>query len=67
MTLFPKISRVPTLAATFVVVMQFVSAEIKKKTLHCFVYKFYLLANADFVSFYENQIEIYLNKFDSPR
>ena len=56
MILFLKISRVPTLAATFVVVMQFVSAESKKKTLHCFVYKFYLLARAAFVSFYENQI-----------
>ena len=55
MILFLKISRVPTLAATFVVVMQFVSAESKKKTLH-FVYKYYLLAGAAFVSSYENQI-----------
>ena len=56
MTLFLKIARVPTLAATFVVVMQFISEESKKKTLHCFVYKFYPLARAAFVSFYENQI-----------
>ena len=56
MTLFLKISRVPTLAATFVVAMQFVSVENKNKTLHCFVYKFYLLTRAAFVSFYENQI-----------
>ena len=56
MILFLKISRVPTLAATFVVVMEFVSAESKKKTLHCFVYTFNLLAMVAFVSFYENQI-----------
>ena len=56
MTLFLKISRVATLAATFVVVMEFVSAESKKKTLHCFVYTFYLLAMVAFVPFYENQI-----------
>ena len=56
MTLFLKTSRVPTLAATFIVVMQFVSVERKKKTLGRFVYKFYLLARAAFVSFYENQI-----------
>ena len=56
MTLFLKIPRVPTLAAKFVVAMQLVSAERKKKALHCFVYKFYLFARAAFVSFYENQI-----------
>ena len=36
--------------------MQFVSAESKKKTLHCFVYKFYPLTRVAFVSCYENQI-----------
>ena len=56
MTLFLKISRVPTLVATFFVVMQFVSAESEEKTLHYFVFKFYLLARAAFVSFYENQL-----------
>ena len=55
MALFLKISRVPTPTA-FVVAMEFVSAESKNKTLHRFVYKFYLLARATFVSFYENQI-----------
>ena len=53
---FSKNITCPSLTATFVVVMQFVSAESKKKKLHCFVYKFNLLARAAFVFFYENQI-----------
>lgn len=44
-----------SLLTTTLVVKQFVLATSKKKTLHCFFFKFYLLARAAFVSVYENQ------------